>query len=135
MAIDIEQALVYKVTNTSAISTLVSTRMHPLRLPDTATLPAIVYTQVSAPITATHDESAANALTQARYQIDAWSASYGGAVALAKAIFDALHGYKGVITSGADTFTIQSCLRADKRTNNDAETALYWVSQDFMIWY
>jgi hypothetical protein len=135
MAIDVEQALVSKLVNTVAVSNLVSTRVHPLRLPDTATLPAITYQQVSAPVIATHDESAATALTHARYQLDAWAASYAGSVALGKAIFDALHGYKGTITIGADSFIIQGCLRTDKRTNNDAETALYWLSQDFVIWY
>jgi hypothetical protein len=135
MTIDVEQALVYKLINTSAISTLIGTRMHPLRLPDTATLPAIVYTEISAPIVGTHDETSANALTHARYQIDAWAVTYAGAVALAKAVFDALEGFKGIITSGADTFTIQACLRLDKRSNNDAETSLFWVSQDFVIWY
>jgi hypothetical protein len=135
MAIDVEQALVYKLTNTSAISNLVSTRMHPLRLPDTAALPAITYTQISAPVTSANGEASSNALTSARYQFDGWAATYSGAVALGKAIFDALHGYQGTITSGSDTFKIQACLRVDKRSENDAETGLYWVSQDFMIWY
>jgi hypothetical protein len=135
MTIDIEQALTYKLVNTAGISALVSTRCHPLRLPDTAVFPAIVYTEVSAPIVSTHDETVANALTYARYQIDAWATTYQGAVALGLAIHTALHGFRGIVTSGADTFTIQSCLRSDKRTSNDAETALYWVSQDFIIWY
>jgi hypothetical protein len=135
MSIDIEQALTAKLINTAAISTLVSTRCHPLRLPDTAALPAIVYTEVSAPTYATHDESSSNALTRARYQIDAWATTYAGAVALGLAIWTALEGFSGIVTSGADTFTIQSCLRSDKRTNNDAETALYWVSQDFILFY
>jgi hypothetical protein len=135
MTIDVEQALVYKLVNTSGISSLVSTRVHPLRLPDTATLPAIVYTEISAPTIATHDETAANALTHARYQFDGWASTYSDAVVLGKAIFTALEGFSGIVTSGLDTFTIQAILRVDKRTNNDAETALYWVSQDFMVWY
>lgn len=135
MAIDVEQALVYKLVNTAGVSTLVSTRVHPLRLPDTAVLPAITYQLISAPTVGTHDETAANALTHARYQLDAWSGSYSGAVALAKAIFDALEGFSGVVTSGGDTYAIQACLRMDKRVNNDAETALYWISQDFAVWH
>lgn len=135
MAIDLEIAMVYKCLNTAAISTLIGTRMHPLRLPDAPTFPAITYQEIDAPIDATHDETAANALTHSRYQFDAWSTTYAGSVALAKAIFDTLHGFKGVITKGADTFTIQSCLREARRKNNDAETGLWWCSQDFVIWY
>jgi len=133
MTIDVEQALTYKLI--TALSATIGSRMHPLRLPDTAVFPAITYQEITAPIVATHDETAANALTHARYQLDAWAVSYAGAVALAKAIFDALEGFKGVITKGSDTFTILSCLRSDKRTNNDPETSLFWVSQDFIIWY
>lgn len=132
---DVEVALVYKLINTSGVSTLISSRMHPLRLPNTPTFPCITYQEISAPIEATHDETSATALTHARYQIDAWAVTYAGAVALGAAIFTALEGFKGVVTKGAETFTLQSVLRTDKRANNDAETGLFWVSQDFVIWY
>jgi hypothetical protein len=131
MAIDVEQALVYKLVNTAAVAALVSTRVHPLRLPDEATLPAVTYTQVSAPIEATHDEATTNALVHARYQVDAWATTYPACVALAKTIFDALHGFSGTV----DSFIIQVCLRIEKRTNNDPETGLYWISQDFTVWF
>lgn len=135
MSLDVEQALVSRLLNTSAVSTLIGTRMHPLRLPDTAVFPAIVYTEVSAPITATHDETANSTLTHARYQIDAWATTYSGSVVLAKAIFEALHSYSGIITKGADTFRIYASLRQDRRKDNDPETGLFRVMQDFMIWY
>lgn len=140
MAIDIEDALVYKLVNTVAIAAIISSRCHPLRLPDSdesnpVILPAIVYSQIDAPIVTTHDATAADALTHARYQVDAWATTYTGAVALAAAIFTALEGFSGIVTSGIDTFMIQACLRVDKRTNNDSETGLYWISQDFTLWY
>jgi len=135
MAIDVEQALVYKLVNTTAVSNLVGTRVHALRLPDTATLPAVTYQEISAPIEATHDEATTNALTHSRHQFSAWATSYSACVALAKAIFDTLHGFSGVVTSGADSFTIQACLRAARRKDFDPETGLYWISQDFITWY
>lgn len=135
MSIDIEQALVYKLVNTAGISSLISTRCHPLRLPELATLPALVYSEVSAPTETTMDETSTNALTHARYQIDAWATDYDDAVALAAAVFTALEGFSGVITSGSNTFTIQACMRNDKRANDDPETRLYWISQDFVLWY
>lgn len=135
MAIDADVALVTKVITTTAISTLISTRMHPLRLPDTPTFPCVTYSQIDAPIVSTHDQTSANALTHARYQIDAFAATYAGAVALGKAIFDALEGFAGVVTKGADTFNFQACLRVDKRASNDSETGLWWISQDFTLWF
>lgn len=138
MSLDIDSALVAKLATSAGVSALVSTRIHPLRLPDSlgwTLLPAITYQEVSAPIVGTHDESAVNALTHSRFQITAWSTSYAGASAVGKAIFDVLEGFSGTVTSGLDTFAIQSILRADRRKDNDAETGLYWVIQDFMIWY
>lgn len=133
--IDIDIALVTRLTTTAAVTALIGTRMHPLRLPDTPAFPAITYQAISAPINATMDESSGNALTHARYQVDCWAINYAGSVALAKAVFDALHGFSGVVTKGADTFTIQACLRVDKRQNDDPETSLWWCSQDFVLWY
>lgn len=135
MAIDIEVALVTKLTTTTAISNLISTRMYPLRLPSTPTLPCITYKEISAPTEGTHDETSANALTHARYQLDAWAATYAGAIALGSAIFTALEGFSGVVTKGSDTFSIQAALRVDKRSDNDGETGLFWISQDFVLWY
>jgi hypothetical protein len=138
MAIDVESALVAKLAGNAGVAAIVSTRIHPLRIPDSdgnILLPAITYQEISAPITTTHDETAANALTQSRFQINAWATSYAGAVALGKAIFDALEGFSGIVTSGAETYTLQSVLRVDRRKDNDAETGLYWVIQDFMIWH
>jgi hypothetical protein len=132
MAIDVEIAIASKLT--TALSATISTRMHPLRFPDTPTFPCITYQEISAPVVGSHDETSAT-LTHARYQLDAWATTYSAAVSLGKAIFDALEGFKGVITKGSDTFTIMAILRVDKRTNNDSETGLFWVSQDFVIWY
>jgi hypothetical protein len=132
MTIDVEQALTYKLI--TALSATIGTRMHPLRFPDTAMFPCITYQEISAPVVGSHDETSAT-LTHARYQLDAWATTYSAAVSLGKAIFDALEGFKGVITKGSDTFTIMAILRVDKRTNNDSETGLFWVSQDFVVWY
>lgn len=139
MTIDVESALVAKLAGNVGVAAIVSTRIHPLRIPQDANgvvlLPAITYQEISAPITSTHDETAANALTQSRFQINAWATTYAGAVALGKAIFDALEGFSGIVTSGLDTYTLQSVLRVDRRKDNDGETGLYWVIQDFMIWH
>ena len=133
--LDPDAAMYYKLANTVAVSALVSTRIYPLDMPPSAVMPLITYQLIDAPLVTTHDESAGYGLAQARHQIDAWASTYAGAVALAKAIHLALHGYHGIVTSGADSLNIQECLRVAKRPNKDAETGLYWISQDYMMSY
>jgi hypothetical protein len=136
--IDAEIALVYKLTNAAAVTALIGSRMHPLRLPDTPTFPCITYKEIDAPIVTTHDETAANALVHSRYQLDCWASgvyAYANSVALAKAVFVELEGFSGIVTKGAETFNFQSITRVDRRADNDAETGLFWISQDFTLWY
>ena len=135
MTIDAEQALYGKLSTTAGITALCSTRIYPLDLPPSVTLPAVTYQIIDAPIEATHDEAAGSSLVYARHQITSWATTYAASVALAKQIHLALQGFKGIITVGADTFTIMSSLRAGKMPNKDPETGLYWISQDYIIWY
>jgi hypothetical protein len=134
MSMDLEQALTYKLKHTAAIQALCSDRIYPQEFPPNVVMQAIKYQLISAPIEATHDEAAGASLAHPRYQVEAWAGTHAGAVALAKAIHTALHGFKGDITDGIDTFNIQSCLRVDKRSDKDAEVGLHWVSQDYIIW-
>jgi len=133
MALDLEQALTFKLKNTAAIQAICGTRVYPQTLPPTVTLPAISYQLVSAPIEATHDEIAGASLAHPVYQFDAWATTYQGAAALSAAVHTALHGYKGTIASGADSYVVQSVLRVAKRADRDADTGLYWRSQDYEI--
>jgi hypothetical protein len=135
MSWDVEQALDYLLRNTASVSGLCGARIHPLRLPDTAVFPAVVYTEVDAPTLDTHDATADNVMTDGRYQLDAKDVTYSGSVALAKAIFKLLHKYHGDVSDGVNTFTIKGCLRIGRHKDNDPETALFQVIQDFEIWY
>ncbi len=135
MAFEVEHALVYKLRNTAAVSALVGNRIYALHLPELAVLPALVYAEISLTDHPTHDETPAGALVSARFQIDAWAGSNEEGIILAKAVFIALHGFSGIITSGANSLHIQSSLRVARRKNFDQETRVYWVSQDFMLWF
>lgn len=133
--LSVEEALTYKVIHASAVSALIGPRFHPLRLPDTATLPAATYQEISNKSASTMDETPGSTLICSRYQIDSWATSHKVSREVSKAIFAVLHGYKGQIVSGFNTFTFQVILRVSRRSNHDPETGLYWTSQDFMVWY
>lgn len=73
-------------------------RVYPMRLPEDAALPALVYQQVSGPREYTHDgESGA---CRARWQITAWAASYEAAKNLAEEVVGALSAWDD--TSGTN---------------------------------
>jgi len=132
---DSDQALRAKLSTTSGITALCSTRIYPIDLPQDTTLPAVTYQIISAVIESNHGETVVSSLAHAVYQIDAWAATYAEAVALARQIHLALHTFRGAIVLGTETFAVLLCLRTAKRPNKDPEVGLYWISQDYEIWY
>jgi hypothetical protein len=76
----------YLLTQTG-VTNLVGSRIHPSRLPDNPTLPAVVYQRIST----LHNLASGNVpLTRARIQLDVWADSYAEAVTGAEALHAAL---------------------------------------------
>jgi hypothetical protein len=130
---DCDSALQYKLASTTAVSNLVGAHIHPLKLPETASLPAITYQLISSANDPTHDEAPGHAYMTDRYQTGSWATTYKESVALARAVFFALHGFSGSIYNGADYFIFGSCFRAGKHDEYDPETGLYCRVQDFLV--
>ena len=76
----IEEVIHYEVTNDATIAALVIGRCYPLRMPQNATLPNVVYQLVSE--TPLHVSS----YVDPRFQLACWAETYAGAVALATAV-------------------------------------------------
>lgn len=124
--------LVYLRTIT-ALTSLVSTRIFPDKLPaGTSTtptqMPCLTYQMVDEPVITTHDNEQ---LFMARIQFDSWGGSYGSAHAVAEALFTALHGYRGLMS----TVHVGGVFRELKRDESDPDVALYRVIQDFVFNY
>jgi len=132
---DSDQALRAKLAATDGITALCSARIYPIDLPQDTTLPAVTYQIISAVIESIHDEAVTSGLAHVVYQVDAWAATYSAAVTLARQIHLALHTFRGAIALGTETFAVLICLRTAKRPNKDPEVGLYWISQDYEIWY
>jgi hypothetical protein len=132
--ITIEEGLVYKLKNTNGVSSLVSTRIYPLKLPQTVTLPAITYQRISTPRVLTHDQ-ASGGLALPRFQITVWAESPDSAKAVVDAVRTAIHGFRGNFGTGANIVSVGSCLAEDERIAYEAASQLYMSSIDFIIYH
>lgn len=89
----LEEAFYSKATNTAGISALVSTRIYPNLIPETATLPAVAYQRVASTRQPAHDGSTGHA--RATLQVTCQAATYSAVKAVVAAIVAAFHGIRG----------------------------------------
>ena len=111
----------------AGVTALVGTRMHARVLPQTPTLPAIVYQRIST--RRQHDLAGPDGLPRPRMQVTAWAATPAEAYDLAAAVRARLDGYKGAW--GA--LTIGSCLCVGEMDLEDPDASRSAVAQDYMI--
>ncbi len=131
----LEAGLVYKLTNTTGITNLVSTRVYLERIPQGATLPCLTYQRISTPRLLAHDTSGSAGTAHPRFQFDAWATTYSSAKAITDALRAALNGFKGTITSGADSVVVQSSLVDAETSEPDLEAGLARIRSDYVIFH
>lgn len=120
----LESTLYSTMTADLGITTLVSTRIYPLRAPQPVTRPYITYQRIT-----TNPVSSLNGnmyTVKATIQIDAWADSY----ATARDIYDAVKAYLM-----SDPAGIAAALLIDSRDFYEQETRLYRASLDASIIY
>lgn len=95
----IEDVLKAALLADAAVAALVGTRVWPARLPQTATLPAVVFQRVA---TVPSSPALSNPVgpTRARVQMSCWATTFGGARELGDAVMHALNGWSG--TTGGE---------------------------------
>lgn len=111
----------------AGILAIVSNRVHPLKLPQEPTLPALTFQEISKPREYSH--SGDSSLANPSYQITAWATTKRGAAVLGKAVRNALSGYSGAM---GDT-TVYSSFVQNEIDRYEAETGLYNKVQDFLF--
>jgi hypothetical protein len=131
----IEAGLVTKLTTTAGLTALISTRVYLERIPQGGTLPCLTYQRISTPRVLTHDTSGSAGTAYPRFQFDAWAATYLSAKAITDALRAALNGFKGTITSGADTVVVQAALIDTETSAPDLEADLARVRSEYVIWH
>lgn len=113
----------------ATVAALAGTRMYPRVLPQTPTLPAIVYQRIDT--RRLHDMAGPDGLPRTRMQVTCWAADVAGAVAMAAAVRERLDGFRGAWGSEA----VGACLCVGERDIDDPEARRAGVALDFLIQY
>jgi hypothetical protein len=119
----IESAVVAVLKADPAVAALIGTRVYPLNLPQSPTLPAITYQRISDDPGLVLSET--SDMQRVRIELDSFAATFSGARALDLAAMTTLHGYAcGLIQliralNGLDIY--------------DEETKTYRVTRDYYV--
>lgn len=119
----IETSLKTKLLAASGVTAIIGTRLHPLKLPQSPTLPALTYQRIGGPHT--HAMGEASGLAYPIIQLTSWAETYAEAKTLAAAVQAALDGQScgtgGVAELQNDIDLV------------DPETGWYYVAADYQI--
>jgi len=130
----IEKALYYILENDVTTFGLVSTRVYPNRVPQSAAAPMIAYFQITGD--RDHVLGSATGYVTARFQLNLWDDDYTGARTLANAVRNALDDYAGTV----GTVVIHRILIDSERDMSEfpSDTQLlfrYGKVLDFTVWF
>ena len=93
---NLDESLYARLSTYAGLIALTSTRIYPLMLPQTPTLPAITYYRVNAPTEHVMGETTSD-IERATYRIQCWGATLTSARAVAAQVIAALDGFKGLL--------------------------------------
>lgn len=130
---DSDKALTHYLKSDNTLDGYIDGRIYPVALPESVTLPAVTYQQIST--TSTQSHGTASVLPRHRYQITSWAGSFDGAAQVAARVKSLLDGYSGNWGTLTYVTDIQHCLFADQRDFKDPETGLFQRQQDFFVMY
>lgn len=126
----IEESIYYKLSNTAAITAIVpATRIYYITLDDSTALPAVSYQRTGTSRDYTLNET--QSMTEATFQVDAWSRTNSEMVSLATEIRDALDGFRGIVQG----VTIERILQVNEFDLPEAEGAIFRRYQSFKVIY
>lgn len=117
------------LTSDSAITGIVGDRVYPLLMPQSGTIPAIVYSQIGR----REDVSlcSADGKIRATIQIDSYSKQYRTSKMLADAVRSVLVDFTGAMGDAR----VATVILDQELDLDDPEPGLFRVSQTFFIWY
>ena len=83
------------------VSGLIGTRVYPLKMPQPATMPSVVYMRISGPRDVSLDGASGSGRARLRY--NCWAETYSGAKTLLEAVRAALDGISGAVAATSET--------------------------------
>ena len=126
-----DESLYARLSTYAGLIALVGTRIYPMALPQTPTLPAVTYYRVNAPTDHLMGESAST-IERAGYRIQCWGASYTVARAVAAQVIAALDAFAGIL-GGAGGVRCWAT-RTNSLDLDDPETTWKRRILDFELW-
>ena len=129
----VEEALYSILSNDTEVAALVSARIYPNLLPESATLPALTYQELTGPRQHTMDGPVGT--VRFRFQINCWASTYAVADELSTEVRKALDDYSGTVESQYIHF-VEMLDEADAMENIAGLDVIkkYGKRLDFYIW-
>lgn len=112
----------------TGLTALVGTRIHPVRMPQEPTFPAIVITKVSKPRVTAHTGD--SRLANPRYQFTCWAVKHSVAVQIAAELRISLSGFKGLMNGRR----VDASLLENEIDSSDPDTGAYAQIVDYIFW-
>lgn len=125
---DVSQALHSHLVSYAELNALIGTRVYPVQLPETVTLPAVTYQRIDT-LSVQHRSRRRSTYGRPRFQIDGWAASYKSAMAVRQQIRNAM----GEFTSPGDP-RIDVAMQKDDRDIFESSPGRWRCSLDYQIW-
>jgi len=121
------EKVIYSILKNDSEVSAVTTRIFPVILPQGASLPAIVYQQVSDP--SFKDIAGVTNYGNTRMQINIFSGKYSEAKSLTKKVKSALNNYSGIV----DTTDVHQITVEDEIDDFEPTTQFYRVIVDVIV--
>jgi len=126
---ELETVIVTRLEAYESLSALVGTRIYPLILPQSPTLPAVTYQRTDGP--RDHCMDADSNVASPRFAFDSWASTYAGAKAVATQVREALQRWADADT---DPVVLDSLIESDEDLY-EPDTGMYHVRSDWTIWH
>lgn len=114
----------------SAVTDLVSTRIHFVNAPQDVAKPYIIVTKIDSPRLHSHDGG--DGLARPRFQFSIFSTGYGEAKSIADALRGVLDGYTGTM-GGESGVKVGGAEYDDETDFYEDDTHLYHIACDYII--
>lgn len=128
---DIESGLVAFLGADAGIKALVGTRIYPLRIPEGAAEPALVYHKISGP--SEHSKDGDMSLSHPRFQLTCWANKYADAKAVRTAVVTALNGFTNGAAMGG--VVVDQVIVENDMDLHDQQSLEFGASIDAILWH
>ena len=112
----------------TGLTALIGVRLHPVRLPQNPTFPAVVFTKISKPRVVSQQGD--SGLSNPRYQFTCWAIRHSDAVTIAGELRTSLSGFQGTMNGRR----VYASFDENELDHVDPDTGTYAQIVDVVFW-